>query len=229
MRTAEVATGLGEHGPVSCGTFIRGQAASPGTSMELDFGTITAYQRYKLMSSLIVPRPIALVTTLGEGGVVNAAPFSLFNMIGEDPPQVFISLNKGRDDALKDTAVNILARREFVVHIADEAIGQQMHDCGAEHPPSVSELDVNGLTTAPSTFVAPPRIVESPVAFECVLAEVMENATRHVFIGTVLCLHARDGLVDLATHRVNLDLYHPVGRFGSTMYLRTRDRFDMER
>ncbi|MDB5819036.1 MAG: flavin reductase protein [Rhizobacter sp.] len=197
--------------------------------MEVDFNSITAYQRYKLMSSLIVPRPIALVTTLGEDGVVNAAPFSLFNMIGEDPPQVFISLNKGREDSLKDTAVNILARREFVVHIADEPIGQAMHDCGAELPPSVSELDVNGLTSTASSFVAPPRIVEAPVAFECVLAETMENATRLIFIGTVLCLHAREGLIDLSTHRVNLDQYYPVGRFGSTMYLRTRDRYDMKR
>jgi flavin reductase (DIM6/NTAB) family NADH-FMN oxidoreductase RutF len=197
--------------------------------MEIDFSSITAYQRYKLMSSLIVPRPIALVTTLGQDGCVNAAPFSLFNMIGEDPPQVFISLNRGREESLKDTAVNILARREFVVHIADEAIGQQMHDCGAALLPTVSEQEVNGLTTAASTFVAPPRIVEAPIAFECVLAETMENATRHIFIGTVLCLHAREGLVDMATHRVNLDEYYPVGRFGSTMYTRSRDRFDMER
>ncbi len=85
--------------------------------MKIDFSQITEYQRYKLMSSLIVPRPIALVTTLGANGVVNAAPFSLFNMLGEEPPIVMISLNKLGNGQLKDTAANILANGEFVVHL----------------------------------------------------------------------------------------------------------------
>lgn len=78
--------------------------------MEIDFGALSAYQRYKLMASLIVPRPIALVTTLGASGVANAAPFSMFNMVGEDPPIVMLSINRLKDGRLKDTAANILAR-----------------------------------------------------------------------------------------------------------------------
>ena len=88
--------------------------------MDIDFGTLPAHQCYKLMASLIVPRPIALVTTINADGVVNAAPFSMFNMLGEDPPILMISINKLQDGHLKDTAANILANGEFVVHIADE-------------------------------------------------------------------------------------------------------------
>jgi len=196
--------------------------------MEVDFDLLTPYQRYKLMTGLIVPRPIALVTTINAQGVVNAAPFSLFNMIGEEPPLVLISLNRSAAGSLKDTAVNILANEQFVVHIADEAMAQAMHDCGTALPPHQSEIDLVGLSTTPSSAVAPPRIVEAPVAFECQLAEKMETESRHIFIGRVLRLHARDGLLDMDKHHVRLDDYFPVARFGSDLYVRTRDRFKME-
>ena len=196
--------------------------------MQIDFSTLTAYQRYKLMASLIVPRPIALVTTQNEDGVVNAAPFSMFNMLGEDPPILMISISKLQDHQLKDTANNILSNGQFVVHIADEAMAQQMHLCGDTMPANVSELDVVGLTTAPSQAVKPPYIVQAPVAFECELMETMENASRHIFIGKVLWLHAREDLIDTELYRVRLQNYFPVARFGASYYIRTRDRFSMD-
>lgn len=193
--------------------------------MHIDFATLTEYQRYKLMASLIVPRPIALVTTLGPDGTVNAAPISMFNMVGEEPPIVMISMNRRSDGSVKDTAGNIERTGEFVVHLADEATAWQMHQCSVEYPPHVSEAAVVGFTTVPSTAVAPPRIVETPVAFECTLFEKMETASRKVFIGQVRWLHVREGLVDTDTWRVDLDNYFPVGRFGGEFYVRTRDRF----
>jgi flavin reductase (DIM6/NTAB) family NADH-FMN oxidoreductase RutF len=193
--------------------------------MEIDFSQITEYQRYKLMSSLIVPRPIALVTTLGANGVVNAAPFSMFNMLGEEPPIVMISVNKHADGEIKDTAANILASGEFVVHLADEPIAEQMHACGARLPPEVSEVDVVGFTTAPSNAVAPPRIADAPVAFECRLWEKLETDSRYIFIGKVLWLHARDDLIDLEKYRVRLQNYFPVARFGASFYINTRERY----
>lgn len=196
--------------------------------MDIDFAQLTAYQRYKLMASLIVPRPIALVTTLGANGVVNAAPFSMFNMLGEDPPIVMLSINRLKDGRLKDTATNILASGEFVVHISDEAIAAKMHACGESLPPEVSELERFGLHALPSQTVKPPRIAEAPVAFECVLHEKLETESRYVFIGRVLWLHARDGLVDAQTWRVRLQDYHPVGRFGASFYITTRDRFAID-
>ena len=196
--------------------------------MQIDFSTLSAYQRYKLMASLIVPRPIALVTTQNAAGVVNAAPFSMFNMLGEDPPILMISVNKLADHHLKDTSANILANGEFVVHIADEPMAGQMHRCGETMATSVSELDVVGLTTAPSRAVAPPYIVEAPVAFECKLSEKLETASRHIFIGQVLWLHAREDLIDTERYRVRLQNYFPVARFGASFYIRTRDRFAMD-
>lgn len=194
---------------------------------QIDFSQLTAYQRYKLMASLIVPRPIALVTTLGLNGVVNAAPFSMFNMLGEDPPILMISINKLQDGHLKDTAANILAQGEFVVHIADEAMAAQMHACGRSLPADVSELAVVGLTATPSACVAPPRIAQAPVAFECRLSEKIETESRYIFIGQVLWLSAREGLVDTERWRVNLRDFHPVGRFGASFYIRTSDRFEI--
>ena len=195
---------------------------------EVDFQAISAYQRYKLMASLIVPRPIALVTSVGENGVINAAPFSMFNMLGEDPPIVMLSINRSHDGRLKDTAANILHRKEFVVHLTDEAMAEKMHRCGESLPSDVSELIHVGLSHVPSHTVLPPRIVEAPVAFECVLHETLETPSRYVFIGRVLWLSARDGLVDTQAWRVNLKNYHPVGRFGASFYVNTRDRFAID-
>ena len=196
--------------------------------MEIDFAQLTAYQRYKLMASLIVPRPIALVTTVGANGIANAAPFSMFNMLGEDPPILMLSINRLKDGRLKDTAANILASGEFVVHISDEAIAAKMHACGESLPPEVSELERFGLHALPSQTVKPPRIAEAPVAFECVLHEKLETESRYVFIGRVKWLHAREGLVDTETWRVRLQDYHPVGRFGASFYITTRDRFAID-
>ena len=194
---------------------------------EVDFTEITSYQRYKLMASLIVPRPIALVTTLGANGIVNAAPFSMFNMIGEDPPILMISINRLSDGKLKDTAANILHNNEFVVHMSDEPLAQKMHACGEAFPSDVSELAAVGLTPVPSHTVAPPRIQEAPIAFECVLHEKLETPSRYVFIGRIQWLAARDGLIDTEAWRVNLRDYAPVARFGASFYTRTEDRFSL--
>lgn len=196
--------------------------------MDIDFASLTEYQRYKLMASLIVPRPIALVTTLSEHGVVNAAPFSMFNMLGEEPPILMISVNRLHDGALKDTAANIARSGEFVVHIADEPMAAQMHRCGERLPSDVSELAAVGLTSVPSSRVAPPRIAEAPVAFECTLWRTLETESRQIFIGEVRWLHARDGLVDTETWRVRLQSYFPVARFGASYYVTTRERFTLD-
>lgn len=197
--------------------------------MDINFSELTAYQRYKLMASLIVPRPIALVTTLGATGVVNAAPFSMFNMVGEDPPLVMISVNRQNSHGrLKDTAANILRSGEFVVHLPDESIAEQMHACGEMLGPDESEVEHTGLSLQPSRVVAVPAIVEAPVAFECVLHEQLVNESRYVFFGRVAALRARDGLIDTELWRVRLQNYFPVARFGASFYLRSRDRFAME-
>jgi flavin reductase (DIM6/NTAB) family NADH-FMN oxidoreductase RutF len=196
--------------------------------MEIDFSILTEHQRYKMMASLIVPRPIALVTTVNEHGIVNAAPFSMFNMIGEDPPIVMISINRLKEGKLKDTAANIERSGEFVVHLADEKMAEQMHRCGERLPADMSEIQHVGLTTAPSRSIAPPRILEAPVAFECTLWETLSIPSRQIFIGQVRWLHAADGLIDTERWRVRLQNYFPVGRFGASFYVNTRERFSLD-
>lgn len=193
--------------------------------MDIDFDTLDPYARYKLMASLIVPRPIALITTLGPTGVVNAAPFSMFNMLAEDPPLVMVSINRLKDGGLKDTAANVLRSGEFVVHLCDEALAAPMHHCGEALPPEVSEVERLGLRTASSRCVAPPRLADAPVAMECVLHETLEIPSRYVFIGRVRLMAVREGLVDAERWRVRLHDYHPVGRFGASFYVTTRERF----
>ncbi|QHJ00252.1 flavin reductase family protein [Xylophilus rhododendri] len=193
--------------------------------MDIDFSQLDPYQRYKLMASLIVPRPIALITTLGEDGTINAAPFSMFNMVGEDPPVVMFSANRMEPGPQKDTVANVLRTGEFVVHLSDEAMTARMDACGDRLPAHESELIHAGLTPVPSRSVAPPRIAEAPVAFECVVHETLETASRYVFIGRVQFLAVREGLVDTGSWRVSLEDYRPVGRFGANLYLKTNERF----
>jgi flavin reductase (DIM6/NTAB) family NADH-FMN oxidoreductase RutF len=148
-------------------------------------------------------------------------------MVGEEPPIVMLSINRLADGTLKDTAVNIPREKEFVVHLADEPIAQQMHRCGERFAPDISELDEVGFSAMASTRVKPPRIAQAPVAFECALWETLETPSRHIFIGKVLMLHVRDELIDIETWRVRLQHYFPVGRFGASDYVTTRDRFQL--
>src|SRR5690349_17088059 len=120
-------------------------------------------QRYKLIAGAIVPRPIALVTTLHPDGKCNAAPFSAFNYVSEDPPLVVLGLQVHDDDGersgeIKDTTRNILRTSEFVVNLLDESMLADMVGCATDFPPGISETDALGLRLVPSVDVSPPRI-----------------------------------------------------------------------
>jgi hypothetical protein len=111
--------------------------------------------------------------------------------------------------------------------MSSEPMAQRLHDCGEAFPSDVSELAAVGLTPVASRCVAPPRILDSPVAFECVLHEKLEAESRYVFIGRIAWLAARDGLIHTKAWRVNLRDYHPVARFGASFYTRTNERFSL--
>ena len=179
-----------------------------------------------------MPRPIALVTTISAAGVVNAAPFSFFNVLGEDPPILVISVGRrgegGEHGELKDTARNIVASGEFVVHLVDEAIAEQMHGCSLVLPPEASEVDRVGFTTTASRTVTPPRIAEAPVALECRLHSRVPVGNHDLFIGRILWVHAREGLVDPETLRTRMENYRVIARLHGNRYIRTLDRFTVE-
>ena len=198
--------------------------------MNFDLNDLTPNERYKLLISVVVPRPIALTTTVDDGGQVNAAPFSFFNVMGYDPPLVMLAPGNRPDGTPKDTAQNIRATREFVVHIIDEALAEAMNVTATTFPPGTNELEMAGLTTQPSVRVAPPRIAEAPVALECREVTTLMIGNARIVIGEVLHLHLRDDLLDRERLRVHTDRLGAVGRMhGGGWYTRTADLFQMAR
>ena len=188
---------------------------------------LTPAQRYKLLTAFIIPRPIAWVTTIGPTGVVNAAPFSFFNVFAEDPPVVMIGFNRRPDGGLKDTVRNIEASGEWVVNIADEPLAEAMHRTSGLFPADVSEAEAEGLALEKSIVVAPPRIRDAPFSLECKTMQTIEIGTeRRLVIGEGLHLHMRDDLIDTATWRVRDEKYFPIGRLFGDRYVRTRDRLN---
>jgi flavin reductase (DIM6/NTAB) family NADH-FMN oxidoreductase RutF len=198
--------------------------------MELDLEQEYADRAYQILASLVTPRPIALVTTVGPEGQVNAAPFSFFNVLGADPPILALAPGDRPDGTPKDTARNIRLTHEFVVNLVDEALAEPMNQCAASLPYGESELAHAGLHTAASTTVKPPRIAESPVSLECREWGTLHIGDNRVVIGLVRRLHLRDELFDREKKRVFSEKLLLIGRMSSpNWYCRTRDRFEMVR
>lgn len=186
---------------------------------QADFTTLAAQDRYKLLCALVVPRPIALVTTLGPGGVVNAAPFSFFNVFAEDPPLVVLGVESRPDGSPKDTAAHIRDTGAFTVNLIDEALAERMNVCSVDFPPDTSEVDHAGLTAVPGTAIPVPRIAEAVASLECRHYQTLEvSPRRRLCVGQVVFLHARAGIVDPARMYVNLDAYKPVARLFANLY-----------
>jgi flavin reductase (DIM6/NTAB) family NADH-FMN oxidoreductase RutF len=186
---------------------------------------ISAHERYKLLISFVLPRPIAWLTTIGQTGVVNAAPFSFFNVFGEDPPLIMVAINKRADGRLKDTWVNIQRTGEFVVNLTDEPLAKAMHDSSGDFPPDIGEPGYLGLKVAPSVDIKPPRLADAPWALECRTWQVINvKDDRQLVIGEGLRFHVRDELWDPKAMRVLMDKYHPIGRMFADRYCRTDDR-----
>ena len=199
-------------------------------AFQADFTTLPAQDRYKLLCALVVPRPIALVTTLGPGGIVNAAPFSFFNVFAEDPPLVVLGLESQPDGSLKDTSAHIRDNGTFTVNLVDEALAERMVTCSVNFPPDVSELDAAGLTAAPGAAIPVPRIAEAVASLECRHYQTLEvSARRRLCVGEVVYLHARAGIVDPDRMYVNLDAYKPVARLFANLYAPLGKPFTMVR
>ncbi|MCS3760859.1 flavin reductase family protein [Bradyrhizobium centrosematis] len=193
--------------------------------MDYAASELTPRERYKVLTSFILPRPIAWVTTLGPTGVVNAAPFSFFNAFCEDPPLCMFAANRKPDGEDKDTFLNIQRTGEFVVNIADEPLARAMHESSGDFPPEIGEPDYLGLKLAASTTIAVPRLADTPWAMECKLWKLIDvNDDRKLIMGEGLHFHIRDELWDDETMRVHMERYHPIGRMFADRYCRTDDR-----
>jgi flavin reductase (DIM6/NTAB) family NADH-FMN oxidoreductase RutF len=193
--------------------------------MEFDPSKMQPRDRYKILTSFVLPRPIAWVTCLGPTGVANAAPFSFFNVFCEDPPLCMFAVNRRPDGRTKDTLTNIQRTGEFVVNIADERLARVMHESSGDFPPEIGEPDFLGLTLAPSRKVAAPRLADTPWAMECkVWKEMHVNGDRVLIMGEGIHFYIRDELWDEGAMRVHMDRYHPMGRMFADRYCRTDDR-----
>ncbi len=191
---------------------------------------LSPHDRYKLLCGVIVPRPIALVTTLDANGAVNAAPFSFFNVFSEDPPLVVLGLQHKADRTPKDTTRNIHRDGEFVVHMVDEALASAMNDCAVDFPAGESEVAATGLATLPSVNVRVPRLAAAPFGLECKRSVALAfGPGRELLVGEVLRIHARDDLVDAANMYVDLAAYRPIGRLFANLYTYQRESFAMDR
>jgi flavin reductase (DIM6/NTAB) family NADH-FMN oxidoreductase RutF len=187
--------------------------------IEIEAEALSAPAAYKLLVGIVVPRPIAWVSTVDESGRVNLAPFSCYTFVSNDPPMVAVSVGR-RDGTPKDTARNARQCGEFVVNVVDEALVSPMHLSSAEHPPGQSEADHLGIALAPSGTVRPPRVATAPVAMECRLEQIFEfgNLRSQLLVGRIarFCIAEhlyRDGKVDTLALK-------PLARLGGPNYAR---------
>jgi flavin reductase (DIM6/NTAB) family NADH-FMN oxidoreductase RutF len=195
--------------------------------MHIDPSHNSGSDNYKLLTSLVVPRPIAWVSSLNATGVVNLAPFSFFNAVGSNPPYLIISIGTNDADKPKDTLKNILESGEFVVNMVNEEMFDAMNVSAADFPEGESELDAANLHATPSIKIRVPRVAESQASMECKLHSSQLLGKNTLIIGEVVMFHVADLLIG---PRLHLKDFAPIGRLGApSVYCRTTDRFEAAR
>jgi flavin reductase (DIM6/NTAB) family NADH-FMN oxidoreductase RutF len=199
--------------------------------MQLDPEALEVRDRYALMIGLIQPRPIAWVSTVSPDGKSNLAPFSFFTGICANPMTLCFAPVNDRHGKKKDTLLNVEATKEFVVNVATEANAEKMNQTSAPYPYGVSEFEKAGVTPLPSTKVKPPRVAESPAAYECELLQIVRLGegplSGNLIIGKVVQIHVTDEIYKggKISHR---DL-KTIGRMEGAWYSRTSDAFELPR
>jgi len=200
--------------------------------MHLTLSDLSPGKRYHILSSLVVPRPIAWVTTLNEDGSVNAAPFSYFNLMGDDPPLAVLGIGKRHDGGTKDSFRNIRRSREFVINIVTEENAELMNLCATDFPAGMSEVAALGLKTEPSTLVKPPCLAAAPAQIEAREVQTVLIGHTQITIGELLAVHIRDEFIDPKNLHVHTEKMGMIGRLQGGEgggYSRTRDPFKMKR
>ena len=196
--------------------------------VSFDFAGLTPRERYKLLIGAVVPRPIALVTTLSAEGIVNAAPFSFFNCLSADPAILAVGVEFRPSGPQKDTGRNVRDTLAFTVNIVSDAMAEAMNICAIPFEPTVDELALAGFTARAGTRVPCPYIAEAPAAFECRQHTTLGiGNSREIILGEVLTAHFARNVIDPANLHVDPDALDALGRMGGHGYATTRDRFDL--
>jgi flavin reductase (DIM6/NTAB) family NADH-FMN oxidoreductase RutF len=186
---------------------------------------------HELVMSAILPRPIGLVSTVGEDGIFNVAPFSCLAPVALKPARICLSIDLRRDGQKKDTLRNIEYSKDFVINAVNEILAEAMNQASAEYPSDVDEFKEVGLTAEKSNLVQSPRVAESPVNMECRLLQILQfgeiPSSGHIVIGEIVLVHVRDELwVD---NQIDVSRLKAIGRLGGDLYCRTTDIFEMKR
>jgi len=200
--------------------------------MHFDIEKMAAMERYELLLGTVVPRPIAIVTTMAGDGAINAAPYSLFNVMGHDPAVAMISVLAHPEQRFKDTAQNIFATKEFVLNLVSESIAEAMNITCIDAPPGTNELELAKMKTASSVEVKPPRLSDSPVAYECrFITSLSFGPNQAIIAGQIVHAYVEDQFVlDRARGLVDTPELKLIGAMhGAKWYARLSDRFEMER
>jgi flavin reductase (DIM6/NTAB) family NADH-FMN oxidoreductase RutF len=204
-----------------------------GISMILKSKDLSTKDNYKLIIGSILPRPIALVSTLSKEGIPNLAPFSFFTGITSNPPTIgFAPALKGIVGDKKDTLTNIEFSADFVVNVVTEEIASKMVKTASEVPPDIDEFKMAGFTPIESTIVKPPRVKESPINLECKLFKIVYigdgSAGSGAFvIGEIVAYHIDDAIYNEG--KIDTALLKPVGRLAGQEYTTLGNIFSMER
>ena len=200
--------------------------------MLLDFTTLQTREAYAWMSGMILPRPIAWVSTISGEGRTNLAPFSYFQAVTAKPPTLLFVPANDRNGKKKDTLLNIEAVPEFVVNLVSYALADKMNACAANLPYGESEFEAFGIASAPSVKVRPPRVAGAPVAFECALHTIVRVGegplAANVVFGRILAAHVEDGILG-PDGRPDPKLMDLVGRLGGEHYARLGEVFSLKR
>lgn len=187
---------------------------------------------YKLLTGLVIPRPIGWISTVDQNGINNLAPFSFFNAVGEDPPHVMFSTVR-TGDKNKDTLNNVLSNKQFVVNLVTEELVEQMNATSEMVASSVDEFELANLTPMASELIKPKRVKEAKAHFECEMVhhyflEDHKNGGACIVIGKVLMMHISDEIL-MENYRINLDKYKPVARLAGSNYSKLGEMFSIKR
>jgi len=188
---------------------------------ELELKSLSPREVYHLMTRVVAPRPIALVSSLDPDGRGNLAPFSYFMMGGSNPPSCVICPLRTRSGAQKDTLRNVEQTKEYVINVCTRELAERMNRCSYDYAPEVDEFDRSGLTRQASRLVRPPRVQESPIHLECGLHQVVRHGdgplSSNYLIGEVLLVHVRDDLLG-EDGRPDDSRIRFIGRLGADYY-----------
>ena len=196
--------------------------------MKIEMANLDRQEIHELLGSAIAPLPITLISTVGEDGIYNAAPFSLIAPVSWKPPVICVSFGLRRGQK-KDTLRNIEFSQDFVVNIMDETLIKPTIQASADYPSSVDEIKEVGLTAIAAEKVKSPRVAEAQVSLECRLVQGLElgegQNLRGIVFGEVVLAHVKDEL--LVAGKLDPSKFGAVGRIGDRIYCRTKDTFEV--